>query len=579
MPIFLTSDQKSIVNSRLKRNLVNAGPGSGKTTTLSFVALKQANRLIHNPPSWIDDEAMVLFVSLTNAAASNARAATTRLIQDKNIIQGIGDGSFHNNILNRITFSTIHSFSFKMLKRYKVISRYIEVVESDGEIENKGNIITFDDMILRFNKLLGKKRIRSEIIRKYPIIIVDEFQDTGGVQWQIIKKLTGPKSYLLCAGDDGQTIFTWSGASFLRFREFQLHFSSAKMYPLTHNFRSTKQIMALSNGLMAQSLYTTKKEMKSDKEGNKPKIICNENLYELYDYIYTQIQKKQNDGITYNDIALIYGFYKDVHLLKEYLSEKGIPFKVYGDKSKRDRPIIKTISSLIKIIEFPFITKNNWEPMLLKIDGIGEKNKEKIIDWLKSKEAKDNIYPKRLRYTNSLKELLEFVNKMKQSDSPNWVKMKHIIDYIYKLPKTNKSLIEHIPPTLIKLAHESKTLSDAINKYNDRSYPFYYPGVFEPPYPDHYLTLSNVHRIKGGEFNIVFYLGTNDDLYEKHGLFKDKKKIENQLQLINVAITRARRESHMLFPINTVTWHKGGDVHNPWRFIRKVDKRIYYLTK
>jgi len=90
-------------------------------------------------------------------------------------------------------------------------------------------------------------------------------------------------------------------------------------------------------------------------------------------------------------------------------------------------------------------------------------------------------------------------------------------------------------------------------------------------------------RISKGDVVIfelrLFYLGTNDDLFEKYELFKDKKRIENQLQLLNVAITRARQELHLLFPIDISTWHKGGNVHNPWRFIRQVDKRVYDLLK
>ncbi len=634
----LTHQQKAIIDSMHKRIMVNAGPGSGKTTTLSCVALKQARSLVDNPPSWINDDANVLFVSLTNAAANNARATTNKLIQDNCIIKALG--SFPDNILNKIYFSTIHGFSFRMLKRYKAIHRYsMVVVESDEDILNKiiseitpaweedetiiamlldiinqctkgqkvkdvirhkypehakhptviqnilnqlnhikhkDKIITFDDMMHDFHKLLHKSKIRKQIIRRYPIIIVDEFQDTGSVQWKIIKQLTKPsKSYLLCAGDDGQTIFTWAGASFYRFKHFQQRFPKGRTYQLTKNLRSTKQITALSNALMNQSLYTIKKKMRSNEDGNKPKIVFNDNPLRLYDYIYRRIQWNLKDGkTTYNDMAILYRFYKDAYFLKGYLSSKGIPFKVYGDKSKRDRPIIKTIFSLIRIIESSTIRKKHWGPMLLKIEGIGEKSIDKIMIWLKDKDAKDSIYPKHLRYTDSLQELLEFINKMKQSTSPNWVKMKEIVDYIYKLPKTNKSLIEHIPPTLIKLAHESKTLSGAINKYNDRSYPFYYPGVFEPPYPDHYVTLSTVHRIKGGEFNTVFYLGTNDILFKEYGLFKNKKRIENELQLLNVAVTRAREELHLLFPIDIKTWGSDETAANPWRFIRDVYRKL-----
>jgi len=97
-----------------------------------------------------------------------------------------------------------------------------------------------------------------------------------------------------------------------------------------------------------------------------------------------------------------------------------------------------------------------------------------------------------------------------------------------------------------------------------------YPVEDEPPYPDSYLTLSNIHLSKGDEFHTVFYLGTPDHLYKKHGWFKSKKKKEGELQLMNVAITRSRRELHLLFPIDMETWRNNEDASNPWRFIRKA---------
>jgi len=640
--IDLTSEQKAVIHSGFKRIGVNAGPGTGKTTTLCCYALKQANRFFNDPSSWVKKDAKILVVSLTNYAANNAEATAFRLIKDENIIQTIGP-FYDVVVLDKIVFSTIHAFSYRMLKRYNAVNRNLLVVmdnESNEELiqdiityskptwkgdetimrtlldinstyigdkdlkdmldrkypdyskhskvilrilkrldefKQKENIITFDDMISGFYKLLHKGKIRNQIIRKYPVILVDEFQDTGKLQWAIIKKLIGPKSRLLCAGDNGQTIFTWANASFYRFKHFQQRFPSAKMYTLTQNKRSTKQIMNLSNSLIAQSKAATKKVMKSNADGIKPMIFCKDNLEALLKFITHQINGLLNAGESLDNIAIIYRFYKDTHYLKEHLTKNGIPFRVFGDKSKRDRPIIKLIFSLIKIIESHVIQRDNWEPVLLKIEGVGHRRADEILKWLKDKDSRETMYPKKLKFTESLKDLLDFVYTMKKSTSPNRIKLEKIIKFVHGLPKVNRALTEHIQPTLFMLAHEAKNLSNIIGRYNDRSYPLYYPTVFEPPYPDHYLTLSTVHRIKGGEFGTVFYLGTNDVLFEEYGLFKNKKRIENELQLMNVAVTRACRNLHLLFPISSTIWKKAEKVSNPWIFFKRIDATIYDL--
>jgi len=453
---------------------------------------------------------------------------------------------------------------------------FIEILETLEQKKREDNIITYDDMVHRFFKLLHNRKIREQIFRKYPVIIVDEFQDTGSLQWKVIKKMVGPKSKLLCAGDEGQTIFTWAGASFYRFRHFIKRYPNSERPILKINRRSTEPIVSLSNLLIAQSAFATKKEIEAkkegNKEGNKVQIINNPNKLERYEYIITQIERLVKDGIKYGNMAILYRSYLDLQDFKEFLSESGVPFQIFGDKSKRDRPIIKFIFSLIKIIESSTIKDADWKPVLMFLEGVGKKRVDQIIEWLKAKKTKETVYPKPYKFTAHLQKLIEFVNALKNSTASNADRLSEIIEYARKLPKVNNSIKEHIRPTLLKLAHECNSRSDIINKYNDRSYPLCYPVEDEPPYPDSYLTLSNIHLSKGDEFHTVFYLGTQDRLYEKYGLFKSKKKKEGELQLMNVAITRARRELHLLFPIDTETWRNNEEASNPWRFVRDAHR-------
>jgi DNA helicase-2/ATP-dependent DNA helicase PcrA len=380
--------------------------------------------------------------------------------------------------------------------------------------------------------------------------------------------MVGSKSKLLCAGDDGQTIFTWAGASFHRFRHFVKHYPGCETHSLATNRRSTEHIVALSNDLMTQSVFATNKYSQCEANGPKVRIRNYPDQRERNKYIITQIERLVKEEIPYDQLAIIYRFYQDLLDLKEFLTKAGIPFKVLGDKSKRDRPIILVIFALINIIEAPTIDDNEWRTMLTFLEGVGKKRVEQIIEWLKAKKPEETVYPKPYRFTESLQELLQFINKLKKNSSPNPNRLLETIEYARTLPKVNSSIKEHIRPTLLQLAHECDSLSEIINKYFDRSYPLCYPVKDEPPYPDSYITLSTVHRVKGGGYDTVFYLGTQDHLYEKYGLFKGKRKKEGELQLMNVAVTRARRELHLLFPIDMETWENDEDASNPWSFVR-----------
>jgi len=282
-------------------------------------------------------------------------------------------------------------------------------------------------MVHRFFKLLHNRKIREQIFRKYPVIIVDEFQDTGSLQWQVIKKMVGPKSKLLCAGDDGQTIFTWAGASFYRFKHFIKRYPNCERPILKTNRRSTEPIVTLSNLLIAQSAFATKKEIEAEKEGNKVQIINNLNKLELYEYIIPQIERLVKEGIKYEDMAVLYRSYQDLQDFKEFLTESGIPFQIFGDKSKRDRPIIKIVFSLIKIIESSTIKDADWIPVLMFLDHVGKKRVGPIIEWLKTKKPEETVSPKPYQFTEHLQKLIEFVNALKNSTASNADRLSGII--------------------------------------------------------------------------------------------------------------------------------------------------------
>jgi len=458
----------------------------------------------------------------------------------------------------------------KYLPNTKLITKIIKELDQQ---KSEANLITFDDMILQFNQLLQDNRIRKKVHRLFPVILADEFQDISKVQWKLLRKLVGKESYLLCVGDDGQTIYTWNGASFMRFNHFKNRYPEGKIFYLAENLRSTKKLSAVSSGLIAQSRYATKKNLTAKRKGKKPKLIFNSNPKDNCVYIIEEIKRLKDQGISYNDIAVEYRYHRDGFELRQLLPQSKIPFKVPRDKSKRDRPIIRLVFSLIRIIESDTVDDDDWHEVLMKINGVGKKKATEIISWLRDRKPKEVLFPKYYKFVPYLKQLLSAIDRFRGPDLLNTEKLEMIFNFALTLPKVNRSIEHHIKPTLYKLASEGK-LSDMIPKYLDRSYPLYYPVEEKPPFSDDYVTLSTIHGIKGGEFHTVFYLGTNDELYIKNKSFKKKKDRENELQVMNVAVTRARRRLYLLFQIDLKTWKKGKIVPNPWRFLRKVDGKL-----
>ncbi len=148
---------------------------------------------------------------------------------------------------------------------------------------------------------------------------------------------------------------------------------------------------------------------------------------------------------------------------------------------------------------------------------------------------------------------------------------------INNLPKVNKSRIDQELASLFYLANLFDSLKEAIDRYQDTSYPTCYPaGCQKPPLPGEYLTLSTVHRIKGSGFGTVFYLGTDDFLFRRNRCFSEKNRLHEQL-LMNVACSRAGRKLTLLFPIDSGDWKPGAKADNPWTIICNIPSEHYKL--
>ena len=145
------------------------------------------------------------------------------------------------------------------------------------------------------------------------------------------------------------------------------------------------------------------------------------------------------------------------------------------------------------------------------------------------------------------------------------------------MSKVNKAVVDAELSTIFYLAHKFDSLSEVIRKYEDPSYPTYYPsGSTMPPFPNSYLTLSTIHKIKGSGYDYVFYLGTDDFTFKNRNLFKGINK-QHELLLMNVACSRTKRKLVLLFPVDLKLWKSGRSFPNPWTFINKVPSKYYKL--
>jgi DNA helicase-2/ATP-dependent DNA helicase PcrA len=142
----------------------------------------------------------------------------------------------------------------------------------------------------------------------------------------MIKVVVGPKTRLLAAGDPGQCIFTWAGASLKRFDHFKDHYPKHEVHRLTRNYRSTTQILDFCNSVLNQSTLADVTKSRSKVAGLKPTVVLSPSPPNLCEYAAKEISKARDSGQPLSEIAVLYRFHNDKRILTGYLENARIPY-------------------------------------------------------------------------------------------------------------------------------------------------------------------------------------------------------------------------------------------------------------
>lgn len=607
-----TNEQIRVLKSKDRQILLSGGPGTGKTFTLACLAAKNADALT---------QGQVAVLSLTNQSVEKLWEILQEMNQKPGLLSQLGVETVNDN---RIYCRSLHGFCFQVLRNFGeqlslnlinekefldkilagtewandpgVVHQLLKTYRAGSKpnkqkhtripsdtisdiliqmdaLKHKKGVMTFNDLLKRFYARLGDKIFRQYVRGMYPVIILDEFQDISDMAWKILKRLVSNKIKLIVSGDERQTAFAWADASFNRFSHFRKKYPNAE-YTLTKNFRSTIQIQSLLDSLLSQKC----KKTIALKNGPKPFLAVCGGVRETSEYVIQEIKKLVDKGMTYDRIAIVYRFNRDYLIdLHGELMRAEIPFRVVGDKSIRERPYARIFFALAEIIEKEKPNKEAWKTVLHMLKGVGPAAEEKIIAWIKEKGKHDTMYPKKLGFTEPLEDLLIFVNQLKKSNLEIPDKVIMMVEFMKKMPKVRRPARKYVLPTLFKLAEES-SLMEMRKKFMNKSEPLYYP-TGKPPYPDEYLTLFNVHQTKGQAYETVFYLCTTNELYENFRLFETPMRNKQERHLLRLAVSRAKSNLVIALPIDRKTLYRGGDVTNPWRFLRACPKKTFRIVE
>lgn len=523
---------------------------------------------------------------------SDKKALLKRIVKDLKIDEKIYPVSYLGSVISSCKeaeedpddYIDNNSMNFKAETVAKVYARYMEDLQQN-------NAMDFDDLLWNAVKLFeASSEVLSYYQQRFKYIMVDEYQDTNYLQYKLIHALA-EKSHNLCVvGDDDQCIYQWRGADIRNILDFEKDFPETKVVKLEQNYRSDANILDLANSVIANNRNRKAKELWTDRnEGSKITYRRLEDEQREAWYVGGEIQRLHDEeGIPFNDMAILYRKNAQSRPFEEKFSFRGIPYRVLGGTRFYDRKEIKDVMSYMHLVENPSDDVAMARIINEPKRGLGPKSlggivsyakayKLSIFEALKEQEVLGSLSRKSRAAVEDLVTMLDelgteqdnmelsdiYDNLIRRSgyltalEAENTVEADARIENILELRSVIAEFEEKAAGSV--LTDEEDEFREERDRLREDGFDVKEPTLLQS-FLERIALLSDIdnrdesedavvmmtlHSSKGLEFPVVFMPGMENGLFPGSTSMDDPSKMEEERRLCYVGITRAMRKLYL----------------------------------
>lgn len=427
----------------------------------------------------------------------------------------------------------------------------------------QNNAMDFDDLIMKTVELLKiDPEVQAYYQNKFHYIMVDEYQDTNTAQFELVRLLASGRENLCVVGDDDQSIYKFRGANIYNILNFEQHYPNAHVIKLEQNYRSTGNILAAANKVIANNEGRKEKALWTNEEsGALIEFQQFDSAYEEASYIASNISSHVTKGeADYRDCAVLYRTNAQSRLIEEKMIYEGIPYKIVGGVNFYSRKEIKDVLAYLKTVDNGSDDIAVQRIINIPKRGIGATTIGKVADFAREKGL--NFYealvhcdevPSIGKAAEKIKGFTSLIEKLKQICKEESVSalVEEILDqtdYVAELKAEGtdeaKARIENIDELLTKAVTyehdaEEPTLSGFLEEVA------LVADIDSYDESDNYVVLMTLHGAKGLEFPRVYMAGMEDGLFPGMSAIYDgggaDSELEEERRLCYVGITRAKQ--------------------------------------
>jgi DNA helicase II / ATP-dependent DNA helicase PcrA len=451
-------------------------------------------------------------------------------------------------------------------------------------------VVDFDDLLVLWLELMQKEpALLEQYHRQFQYILVDEYQDTNKLQSELVDLLAAKQGNLMVVGDDAQSIYAWRGANYRNILEFPKRYPQAAIYKIETNYRSTPEILAVANAAIAANVHQFQKQLASSrKTGIKPALVPCPTALDQAAFVCQRILELRDEGVELRELAVLYRSHFHAMELQMELTRRNIPFQITSGIRFFEQAHIKDITSYLKLVvnardELAF------KRIVLTLPGVGNKGADKLWrQFLGAEPSAERVLGKRLAAC---------ATAMPKKAQAAWEQVAQTLEQLAAPELQTK------PAQMIQIILEAvyeEYLQENFDNYRNRLEDIQQMAVFAQGFQnleeflsqlallsnveadaaketrdDERIRLSTVHQAKGLEFDAVFVIMLCDGLFPNARCFDQVDKEEEERRLFYVAITRARNELYLTYPLIRATPGYGADLmQRPSRFLDEIPKDL-----
>jgi DNA helicase-2/ATP-dependent DNA helicase PcrA len=458
----------------------------------------------------------------------------------------------------------------------------------------KNGAMDFDDLLFKMHELLQNfPEVLHKYQHKFKYILIDEYQDTNPVQYQIAKLLAAVHENLCVVGDDAQSIYSFRGATIENILQFQKDYDDVKLVKLEQNYRSSQSIIGVANHVIKNNVGQIPKELWTENEtGDKIKLLRTMTDNDEGKYIADAIQENKLRNHFYNkDFAILYRTNAQSRSFEESLRRTGIAYKIYGGLSFYQRKEVKDYIAYLRIIANTKDEEGLKRIINYPARGIGKTTMEKclviageqnitffeVLEKAKGFGFKAGTLTAIEEFVTMIKYFQNQLTKHNAYDVAVQVgKHTNLVKELFN-DKSTEGLAryENIQELLNSIKEWTESPSNDDGELGDKSLGSYLQQITLITDADNdngnedTVKLMTVHAAKGLEFACVFLVGLEESLFPSGMSVNTREELEEERRLFYVAVTRAKK--HLWLTYANTRYRYGQLVQNdPSRFIDEM---------